>query len=90
MAKTASLNSALVTKKGAAEPAILDLDINETEQTDNHTKRTNKDYYKALTVKLDKERFYKLKHTGVIQDKSSQDIFVEALDAYLKSSSGQA
>jgi hypothetical protein len=83
MAKSASLSSALVAKKGAAVPATVATEINNTEQPDNSTKKTDKEYYKALTVKLDKERFYKLKNTGLIQDKSSQDIFVEALDAYL-------
>ena len=33
--------------------------------------------------KLDKERYRRLKQTGLDQDKSSQEIFVEALDAYL-------
>lgn len=40
-------------------------------------------YYKALTVKLDRARYEKLKHAGLKLDKKSQEIFVEALDAYL-------
>lgn len=40
-------------------------------------------YYKALTVKLDRSRYETLKTAGVKLDKKSQEIFVEALDAYL-------
>jgi hypothetical protein len=43
----------------------------------------SKAYYKAMTVKLDKRRYQLLKAQGVKLDKSSQEIFVEALDAYL-------
>ena len=40
-------------------------------------------YYKALTVKLDRNRDETLKNAGLKRDKKSQEIFVEALDAYL-------
>lgn len=40
-------------------------------------------YYKALTVKLDRNRYEALKKAGLKLDKKSQQIFVEALDAYL-------
>lgn len=40
-------------------------------------------YYKALTVKLDRSRYETLKRVGLQFDKKSQEIFVEALDAYL-------
>jgi hypothetical protein len=40
-------------------------------------------YYKALTVKLDRSRYETLKRVGLQLDKKSQEIFVEALDAYL-------
>lgn len=40
-------------------------------------------YYKSLTVKLDRSRYEALKRAGLQFDKKSQEIFVEALDAYL-------
>jgi hypothetical protein len=48
------------------------------------TKPTAPDYYKALTVKLDRDRYEALKNQGVKLDKKSQEIFVEALDLWLK------
>jgi hypothetical protein len=48
-----------------------------------------RDYYKALTVKLDRERYESLKSMGVKQDKKSQEIFVEALDLWLESVAGK-
>lgn len=78
MAKSASLTSGLVTKKGQASPAV---------PPPGPTKQPTSSsavYYKALTVKLDKQRYQALKSAGVQLDKSSQDIFVEALDEYLE------
>lgn len=48
------------------------------------------DYYKALTVKLDRERYEALKTLGVKLDKKSQEIFVEALDLYLQQTAQSA
>jgi hypothetical protein len=79
MAKPASLTSNILSKKGEAAPAAPDIKMN-----DNFSKGViNKDYFKALTVKLDKSRYMKLKQTGLQLDKSSQELFIEALDAYL-------
>lgn len=78
MAKTASLSSGLVAKKGQAAPAVMQDEIRVI------TKPTVPDYYKALTVKLDRERYELLKNRGVKLDKKSQEIFVEALDLWLK------
>lgn len=78
MAKTASLSSGLVAKKGQAAPAVMQDEIRAI------TKPTVPDYYKALTVKLDRERYELLKNRGVKLDKKSQEIFVEALDLWLK------
>jgi hypothetical protein len=83
MAKTASLTSGLVAKKGQAAPAALQgqqatgLQDKEIETTTN--------YYKALTVKLDRDRYSQLKNLGLKLDKKSQEIFVEALDHYMTS-----
>ena len=67
MSKTASLTAGLVAKKGQAMPAAVAV----------------ASYYKALTVKLDRNRYETLKNAGLKLDKKSQEIFVEALDAYL-------
>ncbi len=78
MAKTASLTSGLVAKKGQAMPAVT----HQTEAPARVAAKTT--YYKALTVKLDRERYEALKTLGVKLDKKSQEIFVEALDLYLQ------
>ncbi|PHU99799.1 hypothetical protein [Iodobacter sp. BJB302] len=74
--KSASLTSGLVAKKGLAAPAIA---------TPQHEEKLQPaTYYKALTVKLDRDRYEALKRAGVKFDKKSQEIFVDALDAWLK------
>lgn len=83
MAKTASLTSGLVTKKGQAMPAVVHHEVLEAKPV---TRVTTTDYYKSLTVKLDRERYEALKTLGVKVDKKSQEIFVEALDLYLAKS----
>lgn len=40
-------------------------------------------YAKALTLKLDQERYQSLKMAGIRTGKSSQQILTEALDAWL-------
>lgn len=82
MAKTASLTSGLVATKGQAAPAV-------TPTARAEPKAQSSDYYKALTVKLDRDRYETLKNAGIKQDKKSQEIFVEALDLWLKQVIGQ-
>ena len=74
--KTATLGAGLVMTKGRAAPARAAgaADI----------------YYKSLTVKLTKDRFEAIKTRGMGVDKSSQQIFIEALDRYLKCPAGAA
>ncbi len=79
MAKTASLTSGLVAKKGQATPAVTHEAVSASV-----AKAPTTDYYKALTVKLDRERYESLKNLGVKLDKKSQEIFVEALDLWMK------
>lgn len=87
MAKTASLTSGLVAKKGQAIPTVP----HQAEVPARAVaKSTSADYYKALTVKLDRERYEALKTLGVKLDKKSQEIFVEALDLYLREVTQQA
>lgn len=83
MSKTASLTSSLMAKKGQAAPAIT-IPLARTESPPNPSL-----YYKALTVKLDRDRYEALKNIGVKLDKKSQEIFVEALDLWLKQDSSQ-
>jgi len=80
MSKTASLTAGLVAKKGQAVPAAVAVapDTSSAAQP-----ASTASYYKALTVKLDRSRYETLKNAGLKLDKKSQEIFVEALDAYL-------
>jgi len=80
MSKVASLTSGLVAKKGQAMPAIS----SPAHPSAPVLPKTATDYYKALTVKLDRSRYEALKNAGVKLDKKSQEIFVEALDLWLK------
>lgn len=81
MAKAASLTFDLVAKKGQAAPAVTH-QVKQQEQIPV-AKAVGPDYYKALTVKLDRERYLALKTLGVKLDKKSQEIFVEALDLWM-------
>ena len=83
MAKTASLTSTLVAKKGQATPAIT------IPPARAESPSYSSLYYKALTVKLDRDRYEALKNVGLKLDKKSQEIFVEALDLWLKQASSQ-
>lgn len=82
MAKTASLTAGLVAKKGSAAPAHL-AELATPEVVSPAPLKKAVDYYKALTVKLDRDRYEALKSAGVKLDKKSQEIFVAALDMWL-------
>lgn len=91
MSKTASLTAGLVAKKGAAMPTLskdkpapsnVVVGTGSSSSKDSASKKAF-DYYKSLTVKLDRERYERLKSVGVQLDKKSQEIFVEALDLWL-------
>lgn len=84
MSKTASLTAGLVAKKGQAVPAaVVSARVAAEPESPKAETATVAAYYKALTVKLDRNRYETLKNVGVKLDKKSQEIFVEALDAYL-------
>ena len=85
MSKPASLTSGLVAKKGHAMPAVS---VAPPASAKSHQGST--EYYKALTVKLDRDRYETLKNAGVKLDKKSQEIFVEALDLWLKQAAPQS
>lgn len=86
MAKTASLTAGLVAKKGSAAPTLQVQPVPAAKVSLAPTTKAA-DYYKALTVKLDRDRYESLKNAGVKFDKKSQEIFVEALDLWLKAHS---
>ncbi len=86
MAKSASLTAGLVAKKGEAAPITMAPALPiapEVAPIVTKEGAAAKDYFKALTVKLDRDRYHRLKQAGLHQDKTSQELFVEALDAYL-------
>lgn len=79
MSKTASLTAGLMVRKGQAVPAAAAHAV----EAPAPAPPAVASYYKALTVKLDRNRYETLKNAGLKLDKKSQEIFVEALDAYL-------
>ena len=89
MAKTASLTAGLVAKKGEAAPAGVRKSLEEPVVAEP-AQAGGRDYYKALTVKLDRERYETLKNAGLKLDKKSQEIFVAALDLWLKTSTAES
>ena len=80
MAKTAPITTRLMAKKGEAAPAT-----GEALQPNLTQPEGRSGYYKALTVKLDRDRYEKLKYLGIQLDKKSQTILVEALDEWIQS-----
>ena len=91
--KTATLSGLLVSKKGtdAPRPEHPGLETAQTPISSLNAENDNKSspqtlermqgaYYKALTLKVDKARFTKLKTLGVQKDLRSQALMTEALD----------
>ena len=76
--KPASLGAGLV-KKGQAAPARPE------ETAKVQALAGGATYHKALTLKLDRRRYEALKLLGLREDKSSQELLTEALDALLAS-----
>lgn len=77
--KPAGLTASLV-QKGAATPSASA----PTALQATH----GGEYYKALTLKLDRWRYDQLKMLGLRLDRSSQELLTDALDAMLKSQAG--
>ena len=89
--KTATLSGLLVSKKGTDSPRPQHPGLEEAQTPAsvhiiNHQPSTEASanaqasYYKALTLKVDKDRFTKLKNLGVQRDLRSQALMTEALD----------
>lgn len=91
MAKPASLSLGLV-KKGQAAPAtslepiaaVQAPAVDSAAPTQPVPATPNRDYYKALTVKLDRERYNALKTACLQFDMTGQTLFVEAFDLWLQ------
>lgn len=92
--KPASLGAGLV-RKGEAAPAqaLADAPTVDTPPVQSHAielghasspASAGRAYHKALTVKLDKGRYTRLKLIGLETGKSSQQLIVEALDAMFR------
>ncbi len=73
--------SGLIQSKGQAKPAVIEAEKESTVIAKRTTAAGG--VQKALTVKLDHARYCQLKAVGASQGKKSQEIFVEALDAWL-------
>ncbi|MGI4827693.1 MAG: hypothetical protein ACRYFU_05820 [Janthinobacterium lividum] len=91
--KTAVLSGLLVSKKGTDAPrpehpgleaAQTPVAVLHAESRENYSAESEaiaqSSYYKALTLKVDKDRFTKLKNLGVQKDLRSQALMTEALD----------
>ena len=89
--KTAALSGLLVSKQGTVShrPDHPGLEAAQTpptrvqedpERRESTSSSSQVAYYKALTLKVDKERFAKLKNLGVQRDLRSQALMTEALD----------
>ena len=72
MSKSARLTPDLLARKGEAVPV-----------RDKVSETGSPTYYKSLTLKLDRARYEALKTMGIKLDRKSQQILVEALDAWL-------
>ena len=88
-AKTAPLESSLVTRKGAAVQAQA---APMTNAATLHEEKPRRDDPIALTVKLDPEHYFQLKRRGMGTKprKSNQALIVEAIKAFLGHGEDQA
>lgn len=86
MAKTASLTSGLVVKKGHAVPAVAHSAVASAPAVEAEVplKRI------AMTVKLDPDQYEALKIFAAKRRMKSQEIFVEALARYLREEGAHA
>lgn len=77
--KPAALGASIIATKGKALPTAQTQAVVATNATCGDSERRT-----AVTVRLDDERYKKLKMFGLDKKLSNQDIFVAALDAYVK------
>lgn len=77
--KPAALGASIIATKGSALPSVQTQAV-----TTKSVTSVDSEHRTAVTVRLDEERYKKLKMFGIDRRLSNQDIFVAALDAYLK------
>ena len=91
--KPSSLGAGLFIKKGEAAPVVSSDTVESTpapavepkiKKAIVQVEEGGQSYWKALTLKLDRERYTALKKRGVDLNKTSQTILIEALDLWLK------
>lgn len=73
--KTPSLTTTLIARKGEAAPTV--------ERSPTEGQAQGRPLRTAITVKLDADRYRRLKLLGIDLGKTSQEVMVEALDDYL-------
>lgn len=77
--KPALLGVGIIATKGSATPSTVASSVaTSPEQKKNNNERI------AITIRLTPEDYRRLKLHGLQTRKSNQDIFVEALEAYLR------
>lgn len=82
--KPASLGADLIVKKGEAAPALtVPQEKVATDTVQAKPAKTPLAETTAVTLRLDRERYKRLKMFGVDNRMTNQDILVAALDAYL-------
>lgn len=79
--KATSLSSDLIVRKGDAAPASVQDNVPNKK---NEISMRRKSGTIAVTLRLDPERYEKLKLHGIYNRLTNQEILVEALDSYFK------
>lgn len=75
--KPGTLTSSLVAVKGQAGPTVA-------QEPPVSVPVEVPGYFKAMTLKIDKTRYRRLKQMGLDLDKTSQQLLIEAVDLLLK------
>ena len=88
--QVASPLSSLIVAKGQAtpSPAVANTEPQSASKevragASTHSRISASTYFKSLTLKLDVERYKALKLAGLERNQTSQEILVQALDAWL-------
>ena len=74
--KPGTLLSSLVTVKGQAAPTVAN-------EPPKPVPVEVPGYFKAMTLKIDRDRYRRLKQMGLDLDKTSQQLLIEAVDLLL-------
>ena len=77
--KPGTLTSSLVAVKGQAVATVA-------QEPPRPVQVEVPGYFKAMTLKIDRDRYRRLKQMGLDQGKTSQQLLIEAVDLLLKGS----